>query len=214
MILALVAALHVPLYAGSKLATGCAACDQIETCFHLDREANLPTWFSSSLWLFAGTLSALVAASAREGVWHRRGVAAPCVFLSLDEASMFHERFGSRLGGTVSAKEFLFYNWLLYGIGAVAVVGAFFVPFLRSLPRATALRIVLAAGLFVSGAIGAEMLGGRLPYRRHRPDRGQGALGPAAHDRGTPGDAGIIMLIHALLHHLSRRRDAVSVAVR
>ena len=46
-----------------------------------------------------------------------------------------------------------------YGV-AVVVFGLIYWRFLYRLPRRTALGFVLAGGLFVTGAIGAEMVGG------------------------------------------------------
>ncbi len=218
LLLGAAALLQVVLYAVSKLATGCAGCAEFEVFVHLDGEANLPSWFSSTLWIIAAGLAAAIALSRSA---HPRGLAgywgalvALCIFLSLDEASMFHERFGSLLGGTVSAGDYLFYNWLLYGIGAVAVVGLLFVPFLLALPRGTTLRIALAAAVFLSGAIGAEMLGGAARAGAIDFIEGRLAWGLELMVEELLEMAGIILLIHALLHHLSLGRAPLAVEVR
>lgn len=213
-VLAIAAAVHILLYAASKLAVGCAHCAEIETYLHLDREANLPSWFSSSLWFLAGGAAAAIAVTAREMVWHWRGLVALCLFLSLDEASMFHETFGEMLGSAVSAGDVLHYNWLFYGIAAVLVVGAAFVPFLRALPRGTAIRIVLAGAIFVSGAIGAEFLGGASRAGAIDLIQGRALWGLQLMTEEFLEMLGIIMLIHALLHHLSRQSLPISLEVR
>ena len=58
--LAVVAVLLTLAYAASKLAVGCPGCEVLETYLHLDREANLPTWFASTLWLGSAAVAALV----------------------------------------------------------------------------------------------------------------------------------------------------------
>ncbi len=217
LLLGAVALLLVVLYGASKLVTDCSLCPEIEVFVHLDGEANLPSWFSSTLWLVAAALAGAVAASRAAGPtglgrsWW--GLAALCAFLSLDEAAMVHERFGNRLGGAVSAGDVLYYNWLLYGIAAVAVAGLVFLPFLRALPRGTACRILLAGAVFLSGAIGVEMLGGASRAGAIDLIQGRLAWGLELMVEEFLEMAGIILLIHALLHHLSVQGAPLSLAV-
>src|SRR5919202_4963279 len=69
--------------------------------FSLDREENVPSWFSSALLLSAAALLALVAldARARRDRWGRHwgGLALVYTLLSLDETAEIHERVGSWL---------------------------------------------------------------------------------------------------------------------
>src|ERR671926_1748521 len=71
--------------------------------FSLDREANVPSWFSSALLLTAAAMLAVVAldALARKARWgrHWAGLSVVYVVLSLDETAEIHERIGSWLRG-------------------------------------------------------------------------------------------------------------------
>ena len=54
----------------------------------------------------------------------------------------------------------LFYSWVIPGAALVALLGIALLRFLRSLPRTTRRRLWAAGVLFLSGAIGLEMVGG------------------------------------------------------
>lgn len=188
-------------------------CDDLETFFDLDGEANLPSWFAALCWFIAG-LAAIPHALRPSGsgsVWHWRGIVAVCIFLSMDEAAVFHETFGSALGETVSAEDVFFFDWLLYGIAMVVIVALLYLPFLRALPRGTAVRIVLAAVVFVSGAIGIEMLGAAQKAGVIDFIQGRGWLIEVAMEEFCE-MAGVALFIHALLYHLAFEKVTVEVS--
>ena len=131
--------------------------------FHMDQEGNPPAWFASILLFLSGLCLALVGAAQRKlreptKAWWALSLI--FFFLSLDEATSLHERFGTGLASIFGATgRFLHYGWVpLYGaLGVVLLV--IFVPFLKRLPRQCQNLMVLAGVLFVSGALGFELLG-------------------------------------------------------
>lgn len=70
--------------------------------FDLTEEANVPTWFASSLWLFAAFLAFVIFRVHRDrGYPNARywlGMAPLFLLLSIDEAGQIHETVGDMLG--------------------------------------------------------------------------------------------------------------------
>jgi hypothetical protein len=132
--------------------------------FSLDREANVPSWFSSALLLTAAGLLALVAldALARKAPWRRHwaGLSLVFVVLSLDETAEIHERIGSWLRAHLHLHGPLHYAGVVPALTLALFVGITYVRFLRALPRATLLGILVAAAIYITGAAGVEAASG------------------------------------------------------
>ncbi len=132
--------------------------------FDLGAEANLPTFFAALLLLLVAALLVVVALgeTQRQGRDRRHwwGLAIGLLFLSFDEAAMIHDG----LVGPVLTQWFgrgdgvLYFNWYKLYLPAAVLLALVYVPFLQRLPRRTALRFLVAAGVFVGGAVGFEML--------------------------------------------------------
>jgi len=132
--------------------------------FSLDREANVPSWFSSALLLTAAALLAVVAvdALARKAPWarHWAGLSLVFVALSLDETAEIHERIGSWLRAHLHLHGPLHYAGVVPALALALFVGVAYLRFLRALPRLTRLGILLAAGVYIFGAAGVEAASG------------------------------------------------------
>lgn len=132
--------------------------------FNLDREGNIPTFFSAVTLLFCGLLLALIALNwrRRQAGMHRywTGLAGVFIFLSVDEAAALHERLTSPLRLALNTSGVLYYAWLIpYGI-LLLPIALVYVRFLRWLPARIRWLIVLAGCMYVAGAIGGELVGG------------------------------------------------------
>ncbi|HIG44597.1 MAG: hypothetical protein ABGY96_12080 [bacterium] len=121
----------------------------IQQLFDLDEENNIPTWFSGFL-LLNNAFFLFLIAKAKQGqyVVHWKLLALGFLILSLDEVAGLHESFNTATD----------INWAIPGAVLVSVVGLIFVPFLLSLERRLAGLFVLAGTLYISGAIGVELL--------------------------------------------------------
>jgi amino acid transporter len=132
--------------------------------FSLDHEANVPSWFSSALLLTAAALLALVAldALASKARWgrHWAGLSVVFVVLSLDETAEIHERIGSWLRAHLHLHGPLHYAGVIPALALALFVGITYVRFLRALPRATLLGILVAAAIYITGAAGVEAASG------------------------------------------------------
>jgi hypothetical protein len=128
-------------------------------------EHNIPTYFSVLLILIAAFLLAIIAAIKREqkachaSKWVILSVG--FLFMASDEVFQFHERLNIPVGtllGDGSLGVFYF-PWVIPGIVLVFVLGLYFLRFLGYLPTATSFRFLLAATLYIGGAIGIELIG-------------------------------------------------------
>ena len=120
----------------------------IQQLFELDEENNLPTWFSSFLLLNSSLMLYVLARTKDDHRYHWFLLAAGFLILSIDEVAGLHESVNSAIE----------INWAIPGGILVIVVGLAFVPFLLSLQRRVAVLFMLSGLLYVSGAIGVELL--------------------------------------------------------
>ncbi len=128
-----------------------------------DTEMNVPTLYSSFAMFVASALLALV------GYIHRTrkepslawfGLAFIFTFLSIDESSEFHEMLVGPVRDTLDTSGVFYFAWVIpYGILAI-VFGIAYLRFLLRLPRNILGLFVLSGVVFLSGALGLELVGG------------------------------------------------------
>lgn len=126
--------------------------------FGLGYEANLPTWYSSTLLLVCSLHLALIATekTARTAPFaaHWWFLAAAFLYISMDETAQVHENAGHWF----DFSGFLFYGWVIPASIVVFAIGVLFLRFLAHLPRRTRTQFILAGVLYVGGALGFEFL--------------------------------------------------------
>ena len=119
--------------------------------FDLDEEESFGTWFSAVLLLYAGRLLLWQARSAdAEGDPHYRAwlvLAIGFHFLSIDEVVGMHEYVNTVVEST---------RWTTFAAVLVAFLGLAYLPLLRSLPSKIRFLFILAALIYVGGAVGVE----------------------------------------------------------
>ena len=128
----------------------------------LDYEGNIPTLFSSLLFLINGGLLWLV----YTGVKHSQqlyprywlGLAVIFIFLGFDEGSRMHEQVGDFLENFVQADGYLYFPWVIAYCTAFMLAVILYFRFYLSLDRALQIRLFLCAAVFLSGAVGVEIL--------------------------------------------------------
>jgi hypothetical protein len=74
-------------------------------------------------------------------------------YVSLDEAAEIHEH----LGGHLDTSGLLYFDWVIPAAIILAILAAVYLPFLRALPRATRNRLVVAAAVYLAGALVMEL---------------------------------------------------------
>jgi len=121
--------------------------------FDVNEENNLPTWFSgfslliSVFFLWIVTNHKRAAKDQMASRW--TVLLAGFFFLAVDEIAGIHETINSIVDPT----------WAYGGAIIVLIVGLYFLPFLKSLPKPTLVTFVIAGAIFVGGAVGMEIIG-------------------------------------------------------
>jgi len=127
--------------------------EQLLLHLSLSYEGNVPTWLSSSLLLGCAIAAGLVASEATQWGRHWWGMAVAFGWVSLDEAAEIHEH----LGGLVGTHGLLYFDWVIPAAAVLVVLTALYLPFMRALPRVTRNRLLLAAVVYIGGAVGMEL---------------------------------------------------------
>jgi len=129
--------------------------------FDFDTEKNIPTLYSSFALIVASILLSLIASI------HKRqnssflpwvGLAIIFLFLAIDETTSIHNRLAAPTHDLLNTSGMFRWAWVIpYGI-AVIVFVVCYLRFLVNLPVKTMILFIVSGSIFVSGAIGVEML--------------------------------------------------------
>jgi hypothetical protein len=135
--------------------------------FDLSSDISVPSWYASVTLLLCALLLAIIFKAKRRDkdrfALHWGVISLIFLYLSIDEAARVHETIGAtlRLKFTGSTHGLLHYTWVIYGAAFVVVVAAFYIEFLAHLPAKTRQLFILAGFIYVSGALGMDMVNGR-----------------------------------------------------
>lgn len=153
--LSLIAKLYLTDFFGRDLFIG---------LFDLNNESNVPATFSALILLLSSLILGVIAWSRRQSAsadaFSWKALTFIFGFLALDEAAMLHERTADITRNVVKTDGILHYAWVLpYGFLAL-IVGLAFVRFLIQLPAGIRSRVIVAGAIYVTGALGFELLEG------------------------------------------------------
>jgi hypothetical protein len=131
--------------------------------FYVDAEGNIPTAYSSMVWVLC-SLSCLVIAERKKQEGDRafkywRGFTLTFAFLALDELASIHELF-SELRNVLDVGGVFYFAWIIPGAIFFLIFALSCFKFVKTLPPKTRTLLILSGGIFVTGAIGIEMIGG------------------------------------------------------
>jgi hypothetical protein len=143
------------------------------------------------------------------------------VFLAIDEMFEVHERLGIFFGGGLAEMIGLDFQpgwtqtgisaWLvLYALG-LAIIAPIMILFASKLPGPTRTGSLIAAIVFISGAMGAEMIANLMDWAGH------GSTGSAYRILGSTEEvlemSGIAILLVTLVDYMKRRQITVLLGV-
>ena len=190
----------------AKLGWGIERAGGLIPGFDLDGEGNFPTWYqSASLGLCAGLL-ALAAAVARSrgerGAWRWHLLALIFLGFSIDEITSVHEMLGELLRRRFHLSNWLYQAWVIPGALFVVLVAVAYRRFLMELPPKIRRLFIVAAMLYVGGAMGVEIVGGHFVSDLGVEHWSWAVLTTLEECLEM---AGVIVFIHALLTHLGQR---------
>ncbi len=180
----------------------------------LNGEQNLPTYFSAMQLALASSILFLIALRRRA---ERARDARPWLVLaigfalmSMDEIVSLHEMLVnvSRRAFGIEGVSLFHFAWVIPALFLVAVLGLYFIGFLRRLPARTRRLFILSGAMFVGGAVGLEMLGG-LYHSTHPALPKLGTDSRFAYDIFTVVEEGLELLgvtvfVFALLDYCAR----------
>lgn len=131
-----------------------------------NEETSIYTWLSVLMLGIAGLLMLDIGfrtpRSDRILHWGWIGVGLAVLAVSADEMLMIHEGVAVRLHEHFQWGGYLRFAWVVPAILVVALGGLLALPFLARLPSSTRGWMFAAAVVFVVGAVGIEMIGGKL----------------------------------------------------
>ncbi len=153
------------LYA--KFALGNESLGGLTNLFNIDSEANLPTWFQSTLLIITAILLYMVGrikkrrGNAIGGKW----VAFSVVFwlLAMDEGSMIHELLNEPVRKMLGIESgFLYYAWVIPGVLGLAILAVYFWKFISTMPIKIRSRVYLAGFIYIAGSLVGEVVSANL----------------------------------------------------
>lgn len=182
--------------------------------FSLDREANIPTWYSSSTLLLSALLLAIIATHLRgaKEKWWKHWAALGVIFLllSVDEGASIHELSIEPVRSVLGVGGVFHWAWVVPGMAAVLVIGLAYLNFLIALPRTTRRLFVAAAVTFLSGALLLEMLGAGWFVEHGRRNMGYAAFWTAEEALEM---IGVAVFIYALLVHIGTNLGTIGLGI-
>ena len=131
--------------------------------FNVNLEANLPTYFSALVLLADAILLALIAYRKKalgENFWHWIGLSTIFVFISLDEMIQIHEQFRAPMEALFNTSGILYFAWFIPYVAMVIILGIAYFKFMMRLPKKILQLFILAAVVFISGAVVMEAISG------------------------------------------------------
>jgi hypothetical protein len=139
----------------------------------LQREANIPTWFSS-VQLFAVALTLTAIWLSQRNATHRHApywavLMLGFYYLSVDEVAQLHEMSDNPLMTPILGAEHSWFHttartmaWAVLSVTIVVGLGLFFLRFLRELPPPTRRRFIVAGAVYCGGVVVMELIGQQL----------------------------------------------------
>lgn len=131
--------------------------------FHFDSEGNLPTYFSSLLFLISSVLLLLISKiefNRNSKYWLLLSLV--FLFLSIEDYIQLHEKFTNIIFDKFHISGAFRFIWI-YPAALIIILSFFyFRKFLFGLPIKTKLNFIIAAGLFFTGTFILEFIAGIL----------------------------------------------------
>ncbi|MEL6354366.1 MAG: hypothetical protein AAFR58_21840 [Cyanobacteria bacterium J06627_28] len=178
----------------------------------VNHEKNFATAFSGGLLLSCAALLGLIAQQYQKGAatQSKKPQFTPywwalCflfVGMAVDELVQIHERVNVFLDDRVQLQTsgFFYYDWVILGLIFVGAIALIYAPFLKHLTPSTRRQFLLAAGIYIAGALGMEMISGQYVDLHGLHNRGVLTVLNGIEEAGEM--IGLIVFIHALLIHL------------
>lgn len=136
--------------------------------FDVNSEANITTYYSVSMAIVASLLLFVIAYlknRARDGFrFHWAALACWLLYISMDDASVIHEKISKYLKGWTVMGGWFEYKWVIAGLAVLVILAVLFFRFWLHLDNKFKALFLISAAMFFGGAVGTEIIGGRWAY--------------------------------------------------
>lgn len=182
-----------------------AGSGRLKNLFDVDQEKNIPSIFSFCLLLAASILLAVIAIityqrNGRNASLHWWLLCGIFFYLGIDELVEMHEVMAAALRSRFHLTGIFWYAWVIpFGIGLALLFIFFFRFIFHRIPARTRKQFLLAALVYIGGALGMEMLSGW--HYTHLGSQGYSWVILTTIEEGME-MIGIILFIQALLEYI------------
>ncbi len=132
--------------------------------FNFDQEYNLLSLYSTLALGFSSYILAIIATVKKyrksKYAKHWKALAFIFLFLAIDELCSIHELSIPLLRGAINAHGLLYFTWVVPAFFLLIIFLLTFRKFIQSLPIKTKILFILAGFVYVTGALGMELIGG------------------------------------------------------
>jgi hypothetical protein len=171
--------------------------------FSMVRERSVPAFYSSALMLACSLFLAAIAVMLRRrhkaGFLHWVGLSILFVYLSIDEYIGIHEKMSAPVREALNTASFLELAWVIPYALFILILLLIYFRFLIKLPRRIRVMVVIAAIIYITGAIGLELLSGQMDAAY---GRGSFEYIAAITAEETFEIAGLLIFLHALMTYI------------
>jgi hypothetical protein len=195
-----------------KFSTGRDRIYGLSRLFDLDKESNIPTFFSATVLVSASGILGVIAAVKRRAsapqAWHWTILAFFFLYLGLDEFVGIHEYANRPVRNAFGAWATggFYFAWVIPGLALVVVLAAAYMKFWWNLPTPTRGLVFVAGALYIAGALGFEIVGGRYAEQHGRENAAYVAIASIEESLEM---AGAILFVFAMLDYIQRNVGAV-----
>lgn len=171
--------------------------------FDLNRENNIPTWYSTVTILLCsillGTIAAVKTKEKDPYAPHWRMLSLVFLLMSVDEAASIHEWTTMPWRTAFNTSGLLYYAWVIPGAIFALMIGLSYLSFLRNLPPDTRRLFVTAGVIYIGGVIGMEMVEGYYDTQYGTQNMGYALIVMVEELLEM---LGILVFLYALMSHL------------
>jgi len=144
--------------------------------FNMDLESTITSYYSSFILLISSCMLALITLNRKkvgDRYWrHWCSLALGFLFMSIDESASIHEFLANVPLHYLHISARINFSIAILGFIVTLLLFVFYLKFLLYLPASTRKRFIAAGIIYVSGAFGAELVGGIISLYSHNLDTG------------------------------------------
>ncbi len=128
----------------------------------VNAEQTIPTWYSILLLFTAAVILGLIAfahvTSRERNTLYWAGLSVIFFYLSMDEGAVIHEIASDWVQANFEVSGFLTFGWQIVAAPLVILFGLVYLRFLMRLPARTRYQFILAAMVYIGGALFVESI--------------------------------------------------------